>query len=115
MATTLSMQSKLHGERIWRRVGERPYTTRAGRQIVLVAWETPCLICGEPFQVSARKGIPANKNTDFVTVTCPAHRMTRSEVMRLRYAAPDRRPAVFQEIKAAKLAAPSNNQQEMAK
>lgn len=102
---TLTIPSKLHGDRIWRRVGERPYTTRDGRPILLAVWETPCVICGEPFQIALTPNIASvEKSRSFEVTTCPAHRMTPDERWRLKKRCkPSARRKKFEAIKKAKL------------
>lgn len=101
---TLTISSAFHGERLWRCAGERDHTTRDGRQIVLTLRETPCVICGAPFQVPTPMGVrSAEQSSSFLTTTCPAHRMTPAESARIARAN-DRR-AVFGFIKQNKLMA----------
>ena len=44
-AATLTIASALHGERLWRRAGERDHT-RDGHQVRLAVWQSTCVICG---------------------------------------------------------------------
>jgi hypothetical protein len=105
LLTDLVKPSRLHGDRIWRHVGERDHVTRDGRQIVWAVWRSQCVVCGSPFDVSAPKRADAlEKCKSFETVTCTAHRMTASEAGKIRFATPATRRAVFETIKAAKLA-----------
>jgi hypothetical protein len=105
---TLTISSALHGERIWRRVGERPYTTRDGRPILLAVWETLCTVCGAPFEITTTTRVRSAEQTKrFQATTCPAHRMTHSEIMKLMSRRPAIRRNAFETIKAAKLATPS--------
>ena len=100
MAQTLTMPSLIHGERTWRRVGKKPYTTLAGRAIELVIWQTECTVCGATFTVTA----PNDRNRHeraLSRTTCPAHTMTPTERGRLRAS---NRAEVFQAIKLEKLA-----------
>ncbi len=102
IADTLTISSTIHGDRVWRRVGERPHVTRDGRHIVLATWETPCVICGKPFQISLPTGVRSiRQSKGFEAVTCPDHRMTTSEAARLRH----RGKAALTAIKRRKLAA----------
>ena len=59
MTHQLTIQSALHGERIWRRVGERDHTTRDGRPTVLALWELACVICGQGFEVTTAANVAA--------------------------------------------------------
>ena len=45
-----------HGRDVLRYVGERPHTTRDGREILLTIWERPCLVCGERIEVTGNDG-----------------------------------------------------------
>ena len=101
IAETVSLSSALHGERIWRRVATRDHVARDGRHITLAIWQTACVICGNPFQISAPL---SGRSNALEVVTCPAHRMTPSEAGKLRFAKALARPAVFEAIKRAKLA-----------
>ena len=92
------------GDRVWRRVGERDYTTRAGKPTVLAVWETPCAVCGAPFQIMTPTTATGEKTKSFTSSTCPVHRMTPSESMKLRYAKTEKRRDVFEAIKRMKLA-----------
>jgi len=87
-AATLTIASTLHGERLWRRVGERDHVTRDGRNIVLAVWQSTCVVCGEAFEVATPASIKTVEQgrRSFETTTCPAHRLTPSEVAKLRFA-----------------------------
>ena len=54
----LKFDNWLHGERTWRRCGERSHMTRDGRHIVLVEWQTDCVICGAPIVITANSARP---------------------------------------------------------
>lgn len=96
------MPSRVHGERVWRRIRERDHTLQDGRNIRLADWESTCVICGERFQVATLASVDAiEKSSRFLMVTCPRHRLTPSEVSRLRRARGRRR--VFESIKRQKL------------
>ena len=63
--------SRLHGERVWRRIGERD-----GWAI----WASECVVCGGPVQITTLLGLRAiGSSRAFWTVTCPAHRLTKTE------------------------------------
>jgi hypothetical protein len=69
----LTIRSRLHGRRVWRRVGERDHLTRDDRRVTLAIWETPCVVCGEAFQVAVTSRCGRTTHA-FMTTTCPAHR-----------------------------------------
>ena len=103
---SVSAPSTIHGERIWRRVGERDHVTRDGRAIALAVWETPCVICGEPFQITIpMKCTTSEQSKSFEKTTCPEHLMTPYESGRLGAAKADKRRALFEVIKRDKLIA----------
>jgi hypothetical protein len=103
--TTLTVQSAIHGERIWRRVGDRDHETRDGRAMVLAVWETPCVVCGGVFQIATLPHYVSAEHSKILgSTTCPDHRMTQSEISRLRYAKATARHSIFDEIRKAKLA-----------
>ena len=114
-AQTLIIPSSIHGERLWRRVAERPYTTRDGRSTVLLVWQSTCVICGKPFEITTPSGVKAVKQSaSFGMTTCPEHRLTPAEVGKLGVAKKDKRRAVFEALKRRKLKAaplPSSNAQ----
>ena len=86
--------SRLHGERVWRRIGERD-----GWAI----WASECVVCGGPVQITTLLGLRAiGSSRAFWTVTCPKHRLTKTESGKLRQ--PATRREVFEAIKGAKLA-----------
>jgi hypothetical protein len=60
-----------------------------------------CIICGARFRIAVKP--PAGH--DFQLISCERHRLSKSESMRLRRASDAARPAMFEAIKAAKLAA----------
>ena len=94
---TLKVSSALHGERLWRRVGTRDHTTRDGRSVVLALWQSTCVVCGNPFEVTMRSSISSVEGSNsFEVTTCPAHRMTPSEVSKLRFAKAADRRALFE-------------------
>jgi hypothetical protein len=74
MDDELTIRSAVHGDRVWRRIGERDYTCRDGREIVLAVWETRCVVCNAPFQI--KLSIGTKRSHAFETTTCPAHRMS---------------------------------------
>jgi len=64
------------------------------------------VICGEPFQARLpMKYTTAEQGGSFNMTTCPSHRMTPSEIGRLRAAKADKRRALFEVIKRDKLIA----------
>ncbi len=103
---SITVQSSIHGKRTWRRIGERDHVTRDGRRVVLAVWETPCVVCGEAFTIATLTRVTsAEKNPSFLMITCPNHRMTRREVGQMNWAKANRKTAVFEAIKKAKLSA----------
>jgi hypothetical protein len=106
--TTLTVQSAIHGERIWQHVGQRDHVTHDGRAMVLAVWETHCVVCGAPFQAATPGKVTAREQSStFNCTTCPRHRMTPTEISRLRRAKATDRRAIFEEIRKAKLATTS--------
>jgi hypothetical protein len=99
----VTVASSYLGARLWRRVGERGHTTRSGAQISLAVWEAPCAVCGAPFQIATPTGVAGSAKT-LGAITCRAHRMTPSEVAKLRFAKAEKRRDVFEAIKRKKLA-----------
>jgi hypothetical protein len=73
---TITIRSRRHGDRVFRRVGERQYQCRDGRKITLVIWQVACVACGDPFEVTAPNGASPQSGS-FGTVHCPAHRRGR--------------------------------------
>ena len=103
----LKVSSALHGERLWRRVGTRGYANRDERSVALALWQSTFVICGGPFEVALPSSISSVEGSNsFLTTTCPAHRMTLSEVGKLRFAKKADRPALFEAMRQRKLAAP---------
>jgi hypothetical protein len=97
MADHLEIPSRLHGVRTWTRVGSRAH---------LDAWQGHCVICGAPFEVLTRQRLAATAiaaNHAFRVVTCRRHRLTRSEIGRLRRNQTSEAIAVFEEIRQRKL------------
>jgi len=99
---TTTLSSALHGERLWRRVADRDYVTRDGRQTVLAVWETGCMICGTSFRVATPK---IGRSKSLEVVTRERHRMTPAETGKLRFAKAGARRGIFEAIKREKLAA----------
>jgi hypothetical protein len=64
------------------------------------SWAGNCVICGQQFEVIARRNAPPTTTHTFSTITCERHRLTRAEIGRLQR--PDWRP-VWEEIRRAKL------------
>jgi hypothetical protein len=92
------------GGRKWRRVGEREHITRDGGRVVAV-WESPCIICGEPFTVTTSPSVASiDQSPAFSLTTCREHRLWPYESMKIWLAKPEDRRAVFEQIRAKKLA-----------
>src|ERR1700730_1690444 len=88
------------GPRTWRRVGFKDHVTRDGRQMKLAIWESACTICGASFHVGTLETVFSSQGSrSFSKATCPAHRLTPSEVSKIRFAKKDNRLAVFETIK----------------
>jgi hypothetical protein len=51
---TVAIPSVLHGERVWRRVGERDHVTRDGRAIVLTPRSSPTAMSNGGWRTAAR-------------------------------------------------------------
>lgn len=70
--------------------------------MILAEWESECVICGASFRMLA----PISADEDsarFCLMTCQAHRMTPSEISRLRRTKADQRRNVFEQIKMQKM------------
>ena len=74
---TITIKSRKHGERIFRRIGQRPYRRKDGADTTLAVWEGRCVVCGEPFELVTP--LRASKNSgSFGRVSCLAHRRARA-------------------------------------
>ena len=101
----LKISSPIHGERAWRKVRTHKYATRDGRLVDIVHWQSSCVICGGPFEVTTTAGVSSSDGShSFELTTCPTHRMTPAEVSKLRRAKKDTRRTVFESIRRRKLA-----------
>jgi hypothetical protein len=110
MDLEISVSSPLHGERLWRRIAVKPYVNRAGKNVGLAEWQSNCVVCGKTFAVYTPGHCTSGEQSkSFETTTCPEHRMTPSEVSRLRFAKADDRCNVFASIKAQKLSTTQTN------
>jgi hypothetical protein len=102
----LKFDNWLHGERTWRRCGERSHMTRDGRHIVLVEWQTDCVICGAPIVITATPHARTiAKCNSFRRTSCERHRLTNEQRLTLRDATPERRRVLFEQLKAEMLEA----------
>jgi len=104
---TITIESPVHGHRIWRRIGTREHINRDGRQVWLATWETRCVICDAPVTVTTRDDGDTSSGSFSVT-TCPQHRVTPTETAKLRWARKDARKDVFEQIKVDKLRCDQN-------
>lgn len=104
MTERITISSPVHGERVFERVGSKPYTRKDGTEITLAVWRGTCMVCGGPFELATPEGA-TSKETRFGVVACPQHRLTPSDVASLRASKADKRLAKFEAIKAAKLGA----------
>jgi hypothetical protein len=103
---TITILSPTHGARIWTRVGRRPYVRRDGTPTTLAVWQCHCAICGGPFAVTTPEAVQtAEQAAAFKIVTCPAHRLTPFEILRMRNARAADRPAVFAKIREKRIRA----------
>jgi hypothetical protein len=83
-----------NGERTWRLIGENAFRV----------WQSTCAFCGAPFTITtARKVCRADQNRKFQIMTCPKHRLTPSECLKLRFSHTSERAAVFEAIKQARI------------
>ena len=83
----------------------RKYVRKNGDRSEVAVWSTPCAICGDPFEVTSPCSVTALINrSDFETVTCPGHRITRSEAAGIGNAKDKK--AAFEKVAATKLATP---------
>jgi hypothetical protein len=70
---TVTIASKLHGERVFHRIRcNEPYTRRDGTVTKLDVWIGCCVVCGDPFEVRTARGTSGSKV--FQTTTCVTHR-----------------------------------------
>jgi hypothetical protein len=103
MVDVIAIISLLYGARTFRKVGTKPYRRKDGTDTTLVIWQSACVICGAPFEVSApAQAETTDQSRSFTIVTCPAHRLTAKERTKLRYAKRHDRPALFEAIAAGK-------------
>jgi hypothetical protein len=65
-----------HGQRLFRRIGERDHINRYGRQAVVAIWQSNCVVCGQPFEVVASHDA-TEKAHALQTKTCLAHRIRK--------------------------------------
>jgi hypothetical protein len=110
MADAVTISSKLHGDRVWHRLGRRTYTTKDGRRVALVTWASTCTICGATFTVETRRRAESGRDPAFAAVTCLRHRLNAAERGSLFAGDDNRRRRAFAAIKKEKLeqdAAPS--------
>ena len=86
--TAITIACAIHGPRVWTRVGVRQHVCRDGRVVRLAVWESPCMVCGQAFEVSTpRNVITHERSRAFSKVTCPRPRLTAAEASRLSAAA----------------------------
>lgn len=87
---TVTIRSKLYGVQKFRRVGRS-----GGVKLRVSVWRGECVICGEDFAAD-QPGVP---------MTCPAHRLSKSECSRIGgRASLARRRSELEKIKARMLA-----------
>jgi hypothetical protein len=73
--------------------------TRDGGRVVAV-WESPCIICGEPFTVTTSPSVASiDQSPAFSVMTCREHRLWPYESQKIWLAKPEDRREVFEEIK----------------
>jgi hypothetical protein len=104
MSDTVVIKLRLHGERVWRRIGERQAVRADGKATKLAIWASTCLVCGRPFEVTvpATSGRAAS-DAQFTLISCEQHRLTRADRGRLFQGPDERRRLAFEKIKAEKL------------
>jgi hypothetical protein len=101
--TTITIPSSIHGPRIFTLLGVQRHETRDGRISRVAMWESTCMVCGQPFEITAsRKANSANGSRAFTKISCPRHRLTVGEAARLSMGGPTARER-FEQIKRAKL------------
>jgi hypothetical protein len=103
MPDQLTILSGYHGERLWTRVCDRKHVRPGRKPVRLAVWQADCAVCGAPYEVATRRH-PTSSEPRFSVMTCRLHRLTPKERGRLAAGDDDRRRAVFDEIKRAKLA-----------
>jgi hypothetical protein len=69
---TFEVQSRRHGTRIFHHIGTRPYHRHDGTMTTLSVWQTKCVQCGTPFQITTPAR--ARKSGAFGIVHCLEHR-----------------------------------------
>jgi len=60
--------------RIWKRVGEEPYTRKDGLPTTLRLWESTCVKCGAPIHVKTTLGADPAKSNSFQSKHCDEHK-----------------------------------------
>jgi hypothetical protein len=95
-----------HGMRTFRRIGIRDQIRADGSHTQLTVWQARCMICDMEIMTPARVTKATSQSKSLNYITCPAHRLTPSEISRLRRAKIADRAAVFAEIRAAKTGCP---------
>jgi hypothetical protein len=101
--TTITIPSSIHGPRTWQRLGVQQHVTRDGATTRVAVWQSTCMICGQPFEITAsRKANSANGSRAFTKISCPRHRLTVGEAARLSMGGVEARER-FEQIKARKL------------
>ena len=93
---TITISSR-HGPRTWIRTGEMMIKRRR-----FGVWSAACVICAEPFEIRAPWSCDPARSHAFHAVTCPSHRLTRTEIVSLATASDWR--ARFGAIRLRKLA-----------
>jgi Bifunctional DNA primase/polymerase, N-terminal len=76
---TVTITSRLHGERIFRRVRTEPYQRADGTQTTIDVWTGSCVICGASFEVRTSRA--TQKSKVFGVTTCDTHRKKRGPAM----------------------------------
>jgi hypothetical protein len=85
LPTEIRVQTKAFGPYVWRRVGQRPYTRKDGRNSILIEMEADCAFCSKPVLALATVGQSANRtSSNFAWPFCSHHRPTHRQMKLLR-------------------------------
>jgi hypothetical protein len=103
--TTITINSALHGDRIFRRIEIVPFRRKNGTNMSLAVWQGTCVMCGAPFEIKTPGSVERpGQSSAFLATNCSTHKLTSAEVTRLRCSKAADRPDIFAAIKAQKLA-----------
>jgi hypothetical protein len=103
MNDIVTVESSTHGKRTFRRIGFKPYQRKNGTRTTIAVWQGACTICAAPFEVKTPGYVDQpDQSKSFLATTCPDHRLTPTEVARMRFCKAAERQGVFATIKAGK-------------